>query len=267
MKKIISIIITLIASFNLSISQFLPDDIYDGETGSNAKIILSNYERLKPEFENFAYKNLKYFINQDPILKSNFFNGDSSNFKKLVLQINPIMKLSSEAKHYKYSENICNYFVFDTINFYCVATFYLDDSLVFYISRGHTSYDDLEQLGCSPGSPPIIKKWCPEKITFLSYFKGTSPECEFSHRVFPHKRTEQFTFFVDGFVVVRCIINNENIIIDPPNNDIVGNTKDTRDIDNPTKYFKRFYNEKYIHEISKKTWSEDYSWWQFWEWF
>jgi hypothetical protein len=97
----------------------------------NAEIIKKNYERLEIKYINSIKEKLLSSIKKDPVLKESFLSMDSTLYKRLEIVINPILKLSIDARNYTFKEDICKYFIFDTINFDCRVGFFLDDTLCF----------------------------------------------------------------------------------------------------------------------------------------
>ncbi|MGA2297029.1 MAG: hypothetical protein ABSG15_05720, partial [FCB group bacterium] len=160
MKIIIKIIIILMIITQSLIAQ----DEFDS-CNCDASRIVNTFERLKSQYIKLTKEKLLYYLNIDTILKNNFLVGDSIKLKNLKLKINPILKLDYEARKFKFGENICKYFEFDTINFECVSGFFLNDTLRFFITRGHNDcdIDPLFPGGSDPG-------WCSGESSFEQYF-------------------------------------------------------------------------------------------------
>ena len=129
-----------------------------------AKRILDTYKRLESKYREIAMKKVLYYISEDEILRNHFLINDSSNFKKLTLYINPILKISENANEFTFKENICKYFVFDTVNYECAAGFYLKDSLQLFLTRGHNDCDYWVMPICGSDL-----HWCPGEDTFVQH--------------------------------------------------------------------------------------------------
>ncbi len=107
----------LISLILLVISKVLYSQDTNDSCNCEVQRILSTYKRLEKNYIEKSKERLLLSINEDPILKNNFLMGDSANYKKLQLHINPIMKFGIETKFYTGYENIWKYLVFDTINY------------------------------------------------------------------------------------------------------------------------------------------------------
>ncbi len=127
--------------------------------------ILNNWNRLESKFKEVAYKKLLISLEEDQVLKNDFLKDDSANLKKLKTLIRPILRLKKEPQVYVEGKNVFDFFEFDTIEYQSVAQYYLDNELLFVITRGHRGYDIL------PGSPGnTLPDWCPGDFYFISYY-------------------------------------------------------------------------------------------------
>ena len=218
-----------------------------------AKRILDTYKRLESKYREIATKKVLYYISEDDKLKNYFLNNDSSNLKNLVLYIYPILKISESASHFSFDENICKYFVFDTINYECIAEFYYNDSLMLFLTRGHNDCD--ESIVVCGGTPP---EWCPGEDTFKQYIYETTyiKECQIPNIWISNKYP--FIFYVDG-INIKFIIQNNIISIYP---EICYN--DHTILDKPNIFLQKEISENRIREIAKYQCHKK-RWWEFWK--
>lgn len=211
-------------------------------TEEHALEILNNWNRLESKFIEKANERLLYFLNEDSILKENFLSGDSSKYKKLRLIVRPLLKFKKEAVNYTDDREIFNLIEYDTINYQNVAQFYLDDSLVFKITRGHSECD-FNIIASS--IEPIM--WCPGDNIFYQYFYFTVIEKECFRPYFVTVHEPIFLFYIDYFYE-GFYISEQSIKIYP-------NFVDNKQLllsENPKKYIRVMYQEDWIRHCAKE---------------
>lgn len=257
MKKIVlttTIIIFVITNFVTTQSQ----DYIDSSQYEIPRI-LDTYKLYQNQYETKAWNLLISFINDDEILKNKFFEGDSILYKRLKIIINPILKLSKEASDYTFKEDICKYFVFDTINFDCVAGFFLNDTLCFSISRGYNDCDIYD----GPMIPGGVRwDWCTGDFVFNQLFYSVVKEKECIIPAPGLIRDSLFVFFVDGFSYYPFIIKENRISIYPGNYD----SASLKLLNKPNEFIKRNYTEADIRRFVKDCpVGGKQPWWKFWD--
>jgi hypothetical protein len=237
-------------------------------TEEHALEILNNWNRLESKFINKAREKLLISISEDTILSNVFFHDDSSMYKKLTIHVNPILKLNSVAFNYSFKEDICKYFVFDTINFDCTAGFYLDDKLCFVIiTRGHNECDSW------PSSPGVtLPEWCKGNFFIRQYYYKYIDNEDCLQPQFGIIKDSSLVFFVDGIDEGFIIMEESSEIIIYSDRNYPYTGKLSTLLNKPTEFIKECYTEKWIRYCArecpaggKKPTSK--SWWMFWEWF
>ncbi len=226
-----------------------------------ANEIFCKWTHLENKFKEAVYKKLLLSLEEDPILKMNFLEGDSSNFKKLKLIISPILKFKKEAIGYDINQNIFELIEFDTINYQSVVQIYLEDTVCFFITRGHHECD----IGpLRPGGTPL--KWCPGDFIFKQKFYLSNKVNDCLGPTFRWKKDTSFIFFID-FFMEAFLISNNRISIYPEsfyteNLDLLGK---------PNEFIIKVYGRGYlidrISDCTKKYPSMEKKkkpWWQFW---
>ncbi len=247
----------------------------DSINGIYAKKILKNWFRLEDKFKNAAFKRLLDFLEEDPILKTNFLENDSINFKNLKLIIRPVLKFKKEAKEYKVEQYIFDFIEFDTIDFHSVSQFYLADTLCFIITRGYNEFDIAPIL---VDCPPI--EFCTGDYYFNQYFYLIKKESD-PLNLYPFKKESgcwnlnpsfkisndsSFIFCIDGVVVNLTIDSNKIKVYGNPcyKNDLLGKL-----YNKPSEYIICRYDEQHIRDCAENLpvggkVKKKKPWWQFW---
>ena len=243
--------------FNLPRFLMAQDDIQNNI--QHAKEIFETYNLLESKFKSVVKERLLYFLNEDTILKKNFLEGDSINFKKLEIIIYPILKFKKEALEFTYKQDIFDLIEFDTIDFHCVAQFFLCDSLCFLVTRGHNDCDiePLNPCGCKTD-------WCPGDYYFQQtfYHKKIKYNCFNYNFNFPNKKDSSFLFFIDCFSITFILIDKR---IHVYSDDQKPWMKFVELLDKPIQFIREIDKEKWIRHCAKKCPAGGYKpWWKFW---
>ncbi len=222
-----------------------------------AKAIFSTFKKLENKYIEVVKEKLLLSISEDKKLSNTFFEDDSSCFKDLKIYINPILKLSSEAKNYTFKENLCKYFVFDTINYDCSASFYLGDTIVFFITRGK---NDCDLMPLNPGGDEDPFEWCPGDFYFKQNFYSENLNKNCLHPGFDVIIDTSFVFFIDGLYNAFIIKNNlMSIYLENYN------SRNIKLLDKPSEFIKQSYDEQWIRRCAKDCpFGGKKPWWKFW---
>jgi len=233
----------------------------DSTNEQHAKDILNNWNRLESRFKDEVNKKLLFSLEEDPILKMNFLEGDSSNLKKLKFIISPIFKFKKEAIGYDINQNIFELIEFDTINYQSVVQIYLEDTVCFFITR---SYNECDIVPLNPGQPP--NKPCPGDFIFDQCFYVSNNVNDCLGPTFRWKKDTSFIFFID-FFMEAFLISNNRISIYPES----FYTENLDLLSKPNEFIIKVYGRGYlidrISDCTKKYPSFEKKkkpWWQFW---
>jgi hypothetical protein len=251
--RIMDIFFRILMVFLVTSSIFAREEI--DSCNCEAARIFNSYQHLKNKFIDSAWKRLLISINKDSVLKKQFLSEDSSNLKKLELNLVPIMKLDYEARKYHKGENLCRYFVFDTLNFDSQAFFSFHQSIIFSIYPGHNDSDIESLILCE--SLEVCRK---EKFHFYKYDEKQHDYQSINdqfHRLIMIMDTS-FVFFIEGLTELQ--LNNGRIII-------YNYDDNYRKFSNePNKYIDNFYSERWINYLAIRCSLGGVPWWRFWDW-
>ena len=224
--------------------------------------ILNTYRRLENKYIEAAKEKLLFFISHDSVLTANFLNGDSSNYKNLMVKLSPTLKLDYQARNFNYGENICKYFVFDTLTYDCYFTFYLNNRSVFTLS---SQPSPCECGVVYPGGLNLSKE---EKYTgkfFGQSIYKDSVRNNYSDSFFYQDTSSDYFYFsVDGLDyggLFYFYIYDSKIYVDK------GYLDNQNSINvSPSKFIESFFNEEWIRYCAKRCSIGEVPWWRFWDW-
>ncbi|MGE5479251.1 MAG: hypothetical protein ACM3U1_02355 [Chloroflexota bacterium] len=247
--RIILLPVLLIFSLQAGLANDNNNDYKKNDVITN---LYSNYQRNKSKFIGLAIERLHQSITKDKYLREAFYSNDSALLKKLQVFINPLIKLKPEAINYTYSDDISQYLELDTINFDCVAGFFLDDTLCFNVARGHNECDIKAEFMDS-----ITPDWCPEKYYFYQhyYYEKESRNCVKSE--FRVIKDTNFVFRIDGLMWNFFTIKDGKLLIYPLDQEDIN----TGLLDKPNDFIRSTYKEKFIRRSARncplsKTWKK-----------